>query len=68
MICGTEFDYTEHWQNRIAKNQISVEELEYALNTFNNVAISTRLLIQVHKPGRFNNAELMALIDDLQRP
>jgi len=68
MICGTEFDYAKNWQDRIAKNQISVEELEYALNTFNNVAISTRLLIQVHKPGRFNNNELMALIDDLQRP
>ena len=41
-------------------------ELTHALNHLNNVALSTRFLIQVHKPGRYSNEELKRAIDGQQ--
>lgn len=57
-ICDVQFEYLPHWEERRKKGEISDEELNYALNTFNNVALSMRLLIQVNKPGRVSTAEL----------
>jgi hypothetical protein len=57
-ICDVNFEYLPHWNERLKKGEISEEELNYALNTFNNVALSMRLLIQVNKPGRVSRAEI----------
>ena len=51
-ICDVQFEYLPHWGDRLKKGEISEEELNYALNTFNNVALSMKLLIQVNKPCR----------------
>jgi hypothetical protein len=67
LVCGSTFQYAPLWQEKIEKNQISDEELEFALNTYNNVALTTRMLIQVHKPGRFNLQELQDMINDKSR-
>lgn len=63
-VCDVQFDYTWPWQQRINEGQVTEEELIYALNHFNNVAVSTRMLIQVHKPGRIDDAELKRVIDE----
>jgi predicted SAM-dependent methyltransferase len=56
-VVDMQFDFLPHWKERLDKREISQEELNYALNTFNNVASSYRLLIQVHKPGRISKQE-----------
>ena len=56
-ICDVQFEYLPHWGDRLKKGEISEEELNYALNTFNNVALSMKLLIQVNKPCRHTLAE-----------
>jgi hypothetical protein len=56
-ICDVQFEYLPHWGDRLKKGEISEEELNYALNTFNNVALSMKLLIQVNKPCRHTLTE-----------
>ena len=57
-IVDTQFIYTDIWKKKIQKREINEEELTYALNHFNNVALSMVLLIQVFKPGRIDDKEL----------
>lgn len=63
-ICDMQFDYTGPWAERIRKREISQDELTYALNHFNNVAMSVKYLIQVHKPGRIDFAEFERLVEE----
>ena len=62
-ICDMQFDYTKPWAERLKSRQITEEELTYALNHFNNVALSAKYLIQVHKPGRIDFSEFEALVE-----
>jgi len=63
-IADMQFDYTPPWQERLRKREITQEELNYALNHFNNVALSVKYLIQVHKPGRNDFSEYEQLIEE----
>ena len=60
-ICDMQFEYTEPYAKRMREGTISEEELIYSLNHLNNVALSTKLLIQVHKPGRYDRKEIEEL-------
>jgi len=62
-VCDVQFEYLPHWESRRKSGEISEEELNYALNTFNNVALSMKLLIQVNKPGRVTLDEVKAHIN-----
>lgn len=61
-VCDVKFDYLPHWEKRLKSGEITEEDLNYALNTFNNVALSMKLLIQVNKPGRVSKGEVLAHI------
>lgn len=63
-VCDMQFEYLPHWESRRKSGAISEEELNYALNTFNNVALSMKLLIQVNKPGRVSIEEVKAHISN----
>lgn len=63
-IADMQFDYTPPWEERLRKREITQEELNYALNHFNNVALSVKYLIQVHKPGRNDFSEYEQLIEE----
>jgi hypothetical protein len=63
-ICDIQFDYLDHWLDRKKKGDLTEAELTDALNTFNNVASSMKVLIQVNKPGRVSIEELQAYIDN----
>ena len=68
-ICDMQFDYTDPWQEKLRKREITQDELSYALNHFNNVALSAKYLIQVHKPGRIDFEEFERLVNEkLQQP
>ena len=58
-----QFEYTDPYQQRISAGKITQEELNYSLNHLNNVALSTRILIQVHKPGRIDYTEFKRALD-----
>lgn len=60
-VCDTQFDFVGMWQDKLARKEITPEELDIALNTMNNVAESMRVLIQVHKPGRATKEEIANL-------
>ena len=57
-VVDTNYIYNDNWKQRLSSKDITEDELQYAVNTFNNVASSSRFLIQVHKPGRIPKAEL----------
>ena len=57
-VVDTQFIYTDLWQKKIQRREINEDELTYALNHFNNVALSMVVLIQVFKPGRIDKKEL----------
>ena len=58
-VCDMNFALTPEWQKRVDDGAITEEELQRALNELNNVAESTRMLIQVHKPGRVTFDEIV---------
>jgi len=64
-LVDVKFIYTEPWQQRINHNNISPEELNFALNHYNNVALSMIVLMQVHKPPRYNKKEFVDAIEKL---
>lgn len=63
-ICDTQFEYTLPFAQKIKEGKITQEELTYSINHLNNVALATRLLVQVHKPGRADFAEFKKVLDD----
>lgn len=63
-VCDVQFEYTQPFADRIKAGSISQEELTYALNHLNNVALSSRILIQVHKPGRVDDAEFQKVLNE----
>ena len=64
-ICDMQFDYIPQWEEKLKSRQITEEELTYALNHFNNVALNAKYLIQVHKPARIDNSEYLTLVDKI---
>lgn len=61
-IIKADYELTPYWQSLHDKNEVSPEELTYALNTYNNVAQSMKLVIQVNKPNRVSKTELEVLV------
>jgi len=51
----------------LKNKEITQEQLEFALNTQNNVSDSTTMLIQIHKPGRYTIEELKTVIAKKQQ-
>lgn len=66
-VCDVQFTYTPPWDQRIKTGQVSQDELNYALNHFNNVALSMIVLIQVHKPSRYNKEEFIEALERLNK-
>lgn len=58
-VADVQFLYTPPWEQRIKSGNVTQEELSYALNHFNNVALSMVVLLQVHKPGRYDRQEFI---------
>lgn len=57
-ICDMKFEYTEPYKEKMKEGTITQEQLYFDLNHLNNVAVSMILLIQVHKPGRYDDTDL----------
>lgn len=57
-LCEINYHYVGQWIELLKKKEITEEQLNFALATQNNVAESTIMLIQIHKPGRYTVEEL----------
>jgi hypothetical protein len=63
-LVDVEYEYTDAWHNLIEKNKDKVEpdalrsQLEYGMNHLSNIILSTKMLVQVHKPGRYGKEDL----------
>jgi hypothetical protein len=57
-VCETQYSYIKAWADAVNKKEITQEQLIYALNTQSNVADSTLMLLQVHKPPRYTIQDL----------
>lgn len=51
-------EFTHPVQAALEAGEIPEEQLEYMINHLNNVVLSVKVLIQVHKPGRHRRDEL----------
>jgi hypothetical protein len=56
-VSDYKFIFNEPWMKKQKTGNIKHEDLMHALNHFNNVANSMVLLMQVHKPCRYNDKE-----------
>jgi len=65
-ICDIKYDFTHLVKDRLKNGEMSQAELDLAFNTMNNVAESTRMLIEVHKPGRYTIEEFQAAVKERQ--
>lgn len=53
-ICDTSYEFTHIVKDKLKAGEMTQEDLNLAFNTMNNVAESTRMLIEVYKPGRYS--------------
>jgi predicted SAM-dependent methyltransferase len=65
-VCDTQHEFTHLFKDKIKSGEITQEELNFAFNTLNNVAESTRYLVEVHKPGRYTVDEYRKAVSDRQ--
>jgi len=63
-ICDVQFQYTSMWNQKLRNKEITEEEMNFVLNYYNNVALTTSILIQVHKPGRYSKKEIEKIIEE----
>lgn len=57
-VCDVKYHYVGKWIEMLKAKEITEEQLEFALHTQSNVAESTVMLLQVHKPPRYTVQEL----------
>jgi SAM-dependent methyltransferase len=63
-VCEVKYDFTDVWMRRFTESNASQAEIDYALNHMNNVAESIKILIQVHKGPRYNQADIEKVINE----
>lgn len=63
-VCEVNYEFTEKWKRMFAEKNATQADVDYALNYYNNVAESYKVLIQVHKPNRYNDSDINKVIDD----
>jgi hypothetical protein len=66
-VVDVKFIFTEPWQKQISMGRITDEDITHALNHYNNVALSMCVLMQVHKPPRYNKKEFVDAIESMTK-
>ena len=56
-ICDIKYDFTHIIKEKTRDNTLSQADIDMMFNTMNNIAESTRMLIEIHKPGRYSLEE-----------
>jgi hypothetical protein len=51
--------FVGYWKEQLANGMLGSGELNNKLNTLSNVAESVNIFIKVHKPGRFENLNIV---------
>jgi hypothetical protein len=66
-IVDFKFEYSPLWQKQISLGKITDEELQHAATHLNNVVESTMILMQVHKPPRYNKKEFIDALEKVTK-
>lgn len=64
-VCQVEYDFTKPWLKTFKESNATQQDIDHALNFMNNVAESTKILIQVFKPARYNQTEIDNVINKI---
>ena len=67
-VCEVKYDFTADWLKRFETEKYKQQDIDFALNYYNNVAESTRILIQVFKPTRYDDKDINKMIESLNGP
>jgi hypothetical protein len=63
-VCEVRYEYIDYWIDKVRNKEITQEQLENEIiHTQNNVAHSTVMLLQVHKPPRYTPEEMMKILN-----
>lgn len=60
-VCDVKYNYTSLFKEKLRNKEISENDFKVMFNTMNNVAESTIMLLQVHKPGRYTVEDIKNL-------
>lgn len=61
-ICDIHYDFTHMVKERMNAGTITQQDVDWMFNTHNNIAESTRMLMEVHKPGRYTISEYQTAV------
>ena len=62
-VCEVKYQFIDYWIEKVKNKEITSEQLENEIiHTHNNVAHSTVMLIQVHKPPRYTAKDMMEIL------
>jgi hypothetical protein len=64
-IADVNYDFTNIVKERMAAGDMNKESLDLAFNTMNNIAESTKMILEVHKPGRYTIQEYRDVVKSL---
>jgi hypothetical protein len=65
-ICDIKYDFTHIIKDKINNKSITQEELDLMFNTMNNIAESTKMLVEVYKPGRYTIEDFQQAVKERQ--
>jgi predicted SAM-dependent methyltransferase len=57
-LLSYDFVFTEHFLEEVKKRRLNQQQIDHAINTYNNIASSVLYVLQVYKPGRINKKTL----------
>jgi predicted SAM-dependent methyltransferase len=58
------FHFTDTFMEEMTKRRLNQQQIDYALNTYNNIASSVVYVLQVYKPGRINKKLLNKIVQE----
>ena len=59
-----DFHFTDSFKEEMTKRRMNNQQIDYALNTYNNIASSVVYILQVYKPGRINKKLLNKIVQE----
>jgi predicted SAM-dependent methyltransferase len=58
------FHFTDSFKEEMTKRRLNPQQIDYALNTYNNIASSVVYILQIYKPGRINKKLLNKAVQE----
>lgn len=63
-VCEFNLDILPSWKQKFAETKASQEEIDFAVNFYNNIVQTVKILIQVHKDPRYSKSDFERIINE----